>query len=102
MNQMAPKASRTAMRFGAGLAAIRAGGDGSSIPDAEVSIAIWAGSFSTGIHFPTRIDNHEHSDDSTNRMMGRQFTGCHFGHAGDILAGRFVENLGRRTYARVL
>src|SRR5579864_4322259 len=101
MNQIAPKASRTAMRFGAGLEASM-GLDGTRVSDAEVSITIWVGSFSTGIHLPTRIDNHERSDDSTNRMMGRQFTGCHFGHAGAILAGRFVENLGRRTYARVL
>src|ERR1700722_14905868 len=82
MNQMAPKASSTEMGFGAGLAAIRAEGDGSSIPGAEVSIATWAGSFSTDILIPVRIDNHERSVDSMNREMRRQTIGCHIGHPG--------------------
>src|SRR6202021_2644796 len=102
MNQMAPKASSTAMRFGAGLAAIRAEGDGSSVPDAEVSIATWAGSFSTDILIPMRIDNHERSADSMNREMQQQAISCHIGHPGATLAGGFVENHGPRTYARVL
>jgi hypothetical protein len=104
MNQMAPKASSTAMRFGAGLVAMLAevDDDASSVPDAEASIANWAGSFSTGIGTPMRIDNHERRADSMNREVRRQTLGCHIGHAGATLAGGFVENHGPRTYARVL
>src|SRR5579862_3750509 len=102
MNHVAPKARMTATRFGAGLGGTRAENNGSRDPEAGSSISIGAGSFSTGIHLSTRIDNHERSGDSTNRKMERQITGCHFGHAGAILAGRFVENLDARTYARVL
>src|ERR1700722_546459 len=102
MNQMAPKARMTATRFGAGLGATRAKGDGSRVPDSEASIAIWAGSFSTGIGTPMPIDKHGRSADSRKAAMRRQPLGCHIGHAGATLAGGFVENHGPRTYARVL